>query len=166
MNPSPSLVIPPLPTWVSLMNQHEGGWGFVKCFVKWVHKAAPSSQVLIMQRLSLLFRLLKHGRINAVVSLMFSGWLVDLDSSEGEEVNMLVTNSGTNLQGIRFELGHQHRTRAISPRAHVMHHSRGGISPRAHVMHHSRGGINQSTRSCHASHLLDKLIGTRQVSRL
>ena len=70
-------------------------------------------RALIRQRLSLLFRLLKHGRINAVVSLMFSGWLVDLDSSEGEEVNMLMTNSGTNLQGIRFELGHQHRTRDV-----------------------------------------------------
>ena len=70
-------------------------------------------QALIRHRLSLVVRLLKHGRINAVVSLIFSGWLVDMDSKDGKEVNMLVTNSGTNLQEIRVELGHQHRARHV-----------------------------------------------------
>ena len=75
-------------------------------FWKW-HRT-QFSRVLRM-RLGLLKRLVINGHIRHIPSLLVKGWLVDVGTQFPSDVDMLISNSGTNLQTDRIERGRKAR---------------------------------------------------------
>lgn len=60
-------------------------------------------------RLGVVKRLILGGSVHHIPSLLFGGWIYDVGLQQEAEVDMLISNSGTNLQTIRLKLGHETR---------------------------------------------------------
>ena len=74
----------------------------------WKWKRIRFKRVLRM-RLGLLKRLIVQGHIKRIPSLLIRGWLYDVGVEYRAEVDMLISNSGTNLQNKRIALGQDAR---------------------------------------------------------
>lgn len=74
----------------------------------WKWHGTQFSRVLRM-RLGLLKRLVINGHSRHIPSLLVRGWLVDVGTQFPSEVDMLISNSGTNLQTDRIERGREAR---------------------------------------------------------
>ena len=81
----------------------------------WIWRRAQLQRVFIA-RLGLLKNLVFEGRFNGIWSLVMSGWLIDVGKDYSSEVDMLISNSGTNLQSCRLHYGLDRRSTEVLDR--------------------------------------------------
>ena len=81
-----------------------------KVFSPLLSEKASYTWGILRHRVSLAYRLFKRGRLLAIVDWNLFGWIRQMGGGSAKPYDMVISNSGTNLQDIRRDLGKKKRS--------------------------------------------------------